>query len=297
MLQPLLRPLLRPLLSSPFEAGRGRALLPLDNLTTAAAYSTRKLRTAYAGSALRVRRSSDNTEQDIGFSGGDLDTAAMLTFVGANNGFITVWYDQSGNARNMVQVTAANQPRIVDAGVSIGAASVDSGTAQRLVATNAAFGLAASALTICSAMQAVGNGSADFGCIYGLGAAGNARILAGTTAAGRDLALRPAVTSLASSPLQTFSGSPCTLALTKTATANLSAIQTRVNNGSASTYAASAIAAMDNTFGINNTASGALSVSGIHQHYEHIVFAEQLSTDQLTTIARSQGAYYGITVA
>ena len=34
----------------------------------AAAYSVRKLRTAYTGSAIRVRRSSDNAEQNIGFT-------------------------------------------------------------------------------------------------------------------------------------------------------------------------------------------------------------------------------------
>lgn len=82
----------------------------------AAAYSVRLLRTAYAGSAIRVRRSSDNTEQDIGFVAGNLDTSALLSFVGANNGFVTTFYDQSGNARNMTQATAANQPQIVVSG-------------------------------------------------------------------------------------------------------------------------------------------------------------------------------------
>jgi hypothetical protein len=92
---------------------------PLDIYTgAAAAYSLRKLRTAYTGSAIRVRRSNDNTEQDIGFtSSGDLDTASLKTFVGANNAFVTTWYDQSGNARNATQSTAANQPRIVVLGV------------------------------------------------------------------------------------------------------------------------------------------------------------------------------------
>lgn len=33
------------------------------------------------------------------------------------NGYITTWYDQSGNGRNVVQTTAANQPLIVSAGV------------------------------------------------------------------------------------------------------------------------------------------------------------------------------------
>ena len=83
----------------------------------AAAYSVRKLRTAYTGSAIRVRRSSDNTEQDIGFVGGELDTTALTTFVGVNNGFVTTWYDQSGNARNGTQTTALNQPQIVSSGI------------------------------------------------------------------------------------------------------------------------------------------------------------------------------------
>lgn len=93
-------------------------LLPLDTLDAAAAYSLRRLRTAYTGAAVRVRRSSDNVETDIGFtSGGALDEVALLAHVGAGNGFVTVWYDQSGNARNAAQATAASQPRIVNAGV------------------------------------------------------------------------------------------------------------------------------------------------------------------------------------
>ena len=92
-------------------------LLLDDYPNAAAAYSLRKLDKDYTGSAIRVRRSSDNAEQDIGFtSSGDLDTGALKTFVGANSGFVTTWYDQSGNARNATQTTAANQPRIVNAG-------------------------------------------------------------------------------------------------------------------------------------------------------------------------------------
>lgn len=90
----------------------------LDTYTGAAvAYSVRLLRTAYTGNAIRVRRSSDNTEQDIGFDiSGNLNESALTTFVGAGNGFVTTWYDQSGNGRNATQSTAANQPRIVNAG-------------------------------------------------------------------------------------------------------------------------------------------------------------------------------------
>ena len=81
------------------------------------AWSLRLLNNTYAGSAIRVRRSSDNTELNIGFDGnGDLDTTTLSTFVGPNSGFVTTWYDQSGLGRNLAQATAANQPRIVNAG-------------------------------------------------------------------------------------------------------------------------------------------------------------------------------------
>jgi hypothetical protein len=82
----------------------------------AAAYSLRLLRTLYTGYAIRVRRSSDNAESDIGFSGENLDTSALNTFCTGTNGFVTTWYDQSGNANNATQTTAANQPQIVSSG-------------------------------------------------------------------------------------------------------------------------------------------------------------------------------------
>jgi hypothetical protein len=81
------------------------------------AYSLRKLRTAYTGAAIQVRRSSDNTTQDIGFVNNVLDEAALLSFCGSGNGFVTTWYDQSGNANNGVQTTAGFQPQIVTSGV------------------------------------------------------------------------------------------------------------------------------------------------------------------------------------
>lgn len=87
----------------------------------AAAYSLRKLDCDYAGSAIRVRRSSDNTESDIGFtSGGDLDTAALKTFIGTggtDDGFVVTWYDQSGNSRNATMSTSTQQPLVMDNGV------------------------------------------------------------------------------------------------------------------------------------------------------------------------------------
>ena len=94
--------------------------VPLYFLTAypgaSAAYSVRKLSYTYSGAAIRVRRSSDNTEQNIGFVGFDLDTTALTTFVGAGSGFITKWYDQSGNGNDFFANIAAAQPIIINLG-------------------------------------------------------------------------------------------------------------------------------------------------------------------------------------
>lgn len=65
----------------------------------------------------RVRRSSDNAEQDIGFVGGELDTTSLLSFVGANDGLVVKMYDQSGNGNNASQTTGSSQNYIVQSGV------------------------------------------------------------------------------------------------------------------------------------------------------------------------------------
>ena len=90
----------------------------LDGMSAAAAFSVRRLRSAYTGSLLRVRRSSDSTEQDISATvAGNLDTTTLTSFCGSASCYVRTWYDQSGNARDAVQATASAQPRIVNAGV------------------------------------------------------------------------------------------------------------------------------------------------------------------------------------
>jgi len=94
----------------------------LDNISKSptVAYSVRKLSKTYHGFCLRVRRSSDNALLDIGFdANGDLDTISMISFVGSSNGFVAVWYDQSGNQNNLKQVTQIYQPKIINSGVLI----------------------------------------------------------------------------------------------------------------------------------------------------------------------------------
>jgi len=83
----------------------------------AAAYSLRQLRTGNTN-VVRVRRSSDNAEQD--FTATEVSDGTLASWVGAgNNGFVRILYDQSGNGLHLGQTTTANQPGIVGSGALI----------------------------------------------------------------------------------------------------------------------------------------------------------------------------------
>ncbi len=85
----------------------------------AAAYSLRDVG-AMNGRVVEVRRDTgggagDNDVED--FSANQVSSGAVEAFVGgSNSGFVSKWYDQSGNGRDMAQTTTADQPRIVNSG-------------------------------------------------------------------------------------------------------------------------------------------------------------------------------------
>jgi hypothetical protein len=88
----------------------------LDTYSGATAgYSLRKLRSAYTGYCIEVRRSLDDATQNIGFVNNVLDESALTTFVGANDGFVKTWYDQAGSY-NLIQSTNSKQPQIISSG-------------------------------------------------------------------------------------------------------------------------------------------------------------------------------------
>jgi hypothetical protein len=64
-------------------------------------YSFRRLRGAYTGNCIQIRKESDNSTQNIGFVNNYVDTASIASFVGAGSAQISIWYDQSGNAVNL----------------------------------------------------------------------------------------------------------------------------------------------------------------------------------------------------
>jgi len=87
---------------------------PLDAYTSGLgeAWSMgRRLLSSYNGALIRVRRSSDNAEQDIGFtSTGLLDGTAFTAFVGGGTAYVVKAYDQTGHGYDRTQGTAAAQP-------------------------------------------------------------------------------------------------------------------------------------------------------------------------------------------
>jgi len=103
---------------NPYSFGAASISYIVDDTSPDLAVSVRKI-SSTATNCIRIREDGGSTETDIGFSGDDLDTAAIASHCGANNGFIVKWYDQSGNGNDLVMSTAANQPQIYDGSVTI----------------------------------------------------------------------------------------------------------------------------------------------------------------------------------
>ena len=93
----------------------GRAFRGLLNQYpgAAAAYSLRKLSSS-TSNVVRVRRNSDNAEQD--FTAAQVSNGTLESFCGVGDGFVETWYDQSGNGNDATQSVAEGQPKIVDGG-------------------------------------------------------------------------------------------------------------------------------------------------------------------------------------
>jgi hypothetical protein len=113
---------------------------PLDGVTTEAAYSMRRLYSAYSGNAIRLRRDSDDAESDFGFDATDgdyqlVDTAAISTWLGGATGYVVTRYDQSGNSEDETQATSSEQPVYVESGIGGRPAAQFSLSAERLVSS------------------------------------------------------------------------------------------------------------------------------------------------------------------
>lgn len=96
--------------------GRGKdAALILDSQNAAAAYSVRKLRTAYTGNCMLVHNNAFGSFLNIGFdSEGYLNVGAIPN---TDDWRVRTWYDQTGNGLDMTTSGYDTAPRIKNAGV------------------------------------------------------------------------------------------------------------------------------------------------------------------------------------
>jgi hypothetical protein len=158
---------------APYRGHRiASAVLPLDGVASApaAAYSFRKLRSTYAGPAIRIRRASDNAELDINFLGfvpglgALLDVAAAAAHCAATTCFIKTRYDQSGNSRHATQTNPAAQPQFVFNCIG-GLPCASSTTGQFMQAPDATPGAVSASFSVVLRVAAAG------GLCYGIQAA------------------------------------------------------------------------------------------------------------------------------
>lgn len=77
---------------------------------------------AYTGPLIRVRRSSDNAELDIGHASGSvaLDVTGLTAWAGAGSAFVKTVYNQYGAGSNLTTAANGNEPLIVSSGTYLG---------------------------------------------------------------------------------------------------------------------------------------------------------------------------------
>ncbi len=92
----------------------GPYIKPLDTHRATVAYSFRRLRSAYVGDAVRLRRESDNQMIDIGFTPvGNFEFAVANAFCAATVCHVAMFFDQTGSANHLVQTIPDRQPTLV----------------------------------------------------------------------------------------------------------------------------------------------------------------------------------------
>lgn len=133
----------------------------------AAAYSLRQVSASYTGPVIRVRRSVDSAEAN--FTALEVSDGTLEDWVGASNdGFVTTWYDQSGNENNATQATATNQPKVVSSGsliVENGKAAVEFDNVDDYIETTSTINVSNSSYFIVAQMNASTNAN-DYSYLF-----------------------------------------------------------------------------------------------------------------------------------
>jgi hypothetical protein len=209
---------------------------------------------------------------------GDLDAESLLTFVGNGNGFVTTWYDQSGNSRNATQTTLVNQPQIVASGAVL---TMNGRPAPRFDGNDSLTFLgvhdAQWSLAVVGRMNGSFQGFLQFGNVNEFGSIFTEGTVYKARASGAGGA-----------------EAPFTAGEIAVLTATYGVAQTNIwKNGIIGTPSAAAgvasnapsyIGALQSLYYLNGNIGEIIVLNGV------------LSTTDRQTIERNQGAYYGITV-
>jgi len=101
----------------------------LDNLNSTSkaglvgAYSLKKLSNFYNGPIVKLRRGSDNSQNDFYIDSYgrfvNISSTLMNTWLSGSVGYVSIWYDQSGKGKNGTQTTTTAQPNISGDFVSV----------------------------------------------------------------------------------------------------------------------------------------------------------------------------------
>lgn len=274
-------------------------LFVLDQIATpsVAAFSLRKLKKDYQGAAIRVRRSSDNTESDIGFNiNGDLDTISLLSFVGSSNGFVTIWYDQSDNRKDAIQTVALMQPRIVNAGL------IDTDKNKPTIVYSGAQWLQTA-----SGLFVAANGTWTGNSVFSVTTFGSIQSILDCDN-GSTIRLAQFIRSSTASAVDAIAFNTSNTAFSSSAGTGVSA-QARIATGICSltnitSFVDGVIGTSTTITGTIKSISGPLNIGGrlIGSNYligkisESIIFPSVFSNSNRQLLERNQGAYYNIPV-
>jgi hypothetical protein len=284
--------------------GGFKCVLDLIFAIASVAYGLRRLSRFWTGAAIRVMRTSDNSQLDIGFIGEDLDIVTLLAFVGSDNGEIVIWYDQSGNGRHAVSITGS-RPRIVSNGAietQNGKPAIRfDGVNDYLAAASPLIGATHSLFILFT--PTIEN---EFGTVFGQWSSGqNGRfyVIANQESAGPISVGRLNVANTTATGGNGTNGLAAEVAISNTLTLITSISTTGseqwklFKNGAEwdSATITTVFTGVNSAIGSLNGTGSSLPFDGTFS--ELISFPSVLSTTDRQTLERNQGQYYGITVA
>lgn len=216
-------------------------------------------------------------------------TSAAIGLVTAQSGSVAVWYDQTGNGRNLVQAVAANQPRIV--GLSAYENQLVPSTTTTFMTAPVPTVTEATPWTCCAVIGPYVANASVISALFQFNNTIGSRILLGANGATPAISHRVSSTTTQFGALSASETASSVLSFTKDATANVSGI-TAFLDGVAGSAPAAAIGAF------SATEINVLGVSGTSIRLREMVYFDPpITADQRQQLQQNQGAYYGVTVS